>query len=331
MSSETTVSAIPTQVYGKQPAGLFGFSGSQLVALVVMLAAVIVAPFFLYPVFVMKLLCFALFACAFNLLIGYVGLMSFGHAAYFGMGGYIAGHSAKVLGLTPELSIIAGGAIGAAMGLVFGWLAIRRQGIYFAMITLALAQMIYFFCVQAPFTGGEDGIQAIPRGKLFGVIDLSSDLAMYWVVAAVFVFCFLLIHRIVHSPFGQVMKAIRENEPRTISLGYRTDDYKLVAFVLSCAVAGVAGATKSLVFGIATLTDVHFSMSGEVVLMTLVGGMGTIFGPVVGAGVVVAMQNYLAEMGAWVTVIQGCVFVACVLAFRRGVVGEIGNLFKVKL
>ncbi|MCE2762311.1 MAG: branched-chain amino acid ABC transporter permease [Acetobacteraceae bacterium] len=296
-----------------------------------MFAALVVAPFFLYPVFLMKLLCFAMFACAFNLLIGYVGLTSFGHAAYFGMGGYIAAHSAKVWGLTPEISILIGAVLAGMQGAIFGWVAIRRQGIYFAMITLALAQMIYFFCLQAPFTGGEDGIQAVPRGHLFGVISLANDMTMYWFVAAVFVACFLLIHRIVHSPFGQVLKAIRENEPRTTSLGYRTDDYKLVAFILSATLAGVAGGTKSLVFGIATLTDVHWSMSGEVLLMTLVGGLGTVFGPMIGAAVIVAMQNYLAEMGAWVTVIQGVIFIACVLAFRRGIVGEIANLLRVRL
>jgi branched-chain amino acid transport system permease protein len=317
------------------PAGpqehIFGFTKAQFIALLVMFAALVVAPFFLYPVFLMKLLCFALFACAFNLLIGYVGLTSFGHAAYFGMGGYIAAHSAKVWGLTPEISILIGALLAGVQGAIFGWVAIRRQGIYFAMITLALAQMIYFFCLQAPFTGGEDGIQAVPRGHLFGFISLAPDMNMYWFVAAVFVLCFLLIHRIVHSPFGQVLKAIRENEPRTTSLGYRTDDYKLVAFILSATIAGVAGGTKSLVFGIATLTDVHWSMSGEVLLMTLVGGLGTVFGPMIGAAVIVAMQNYLAEMGAWVTVIQGVIFIACVLAFRRGIVGEIGNLLRVRL
>jgi branched-chain amino acid transport system permease protein len=317
------------------PAGpqehIFGFTKAQFIALLVMFAALVVAPFFLYPVFLMKLLCFALFACAFNLLIGYVGLTSFGHAAYFGMGGYIAAHSAKVWGLTPEISILIGALLAGVQGAIFGWVAIRRQGIYFAMITLALAQMIYFLCLQAPFTGGEDGIQAVPRGHLFGFISLAPDMNMYWFVAAVFVLCFLLIHRIVHSPFGQVLKAIRENEPRTTSLGYRTDDYKLVAFILSATIAGVAGGTKSLVFGIATLTDVHWSMSGEVLLMTLVGGLGTVFGPMIGAAVIVAMQNYLAEMGAWVTVIQGVIFIACVLAFRRGIVGEIGNLLRVRL
>ena len=322
-----TSSAVPA---GPQES-IFGFTKAQFIALLVMVAALVVAPFFLYPVFLMKLLCFALFACAFNLLIGYVGLTSFGHAAYFGMGGYIAAHSAKVWGLTPEISILIGALLAGVQGAIFGWVAIRRQGIYFAMITLALAQMIYFFCLQAPFTGGEDGIQAVPRGHLFGFISLAPDMNMYWFVAAVFVLCFLLIHRIVHSPFGQVLKAIRENEPRTTSLGYRTDDYKLVAFILSATIAGVAGGTKSLVFGIATLTDVHWSMSGEVLLMTLVGGLGTVFGPMIGAAVIVAMQNYLAEMGAWVTVIQGVIFIACVLAFRRGIVGEIGNLLRVRL
>jgi len=240
-----TSSAVPA---GPQES-IFGFTKAQFIALLVMFAALVVAPFFLYPVFLMKLLCFALFACAFNLLIGYVGLTSFGHAAYFGMGGYITAHSAKVWGLTPEVSILIGALLAGVQGAIFGWVAIRRQGIYFAMITLALAQMIYFLCLQAPFTGGEDGIQAVPRGHLFGFISLAPDMNMYWFVAAVFVLCFLLIHRIVHSPFGQVLKAIRENEPRTTSLGYRTDDYKLVAFILSATIAGVAGGTKSLVFG----------------------------------------------------------------------------------
>ena len=312
-------------------AGFWGFTKAQSVAFLVMAAFVLVSPFFLYPVFLMKVLCFALFACAFNLLIGYVGLLSFGHAAYFGMGAYITGYAAKAWGVPPELAILMGGATGALLGLPFGWLAIRRAGIYFAMITLALAQMVYFFALQAPFTGGEDGIQAIPRGTLLGVFDLTSDMTMYWLVAAIFLAGFLLIHRIVHSPFGQVMKAIRDNEPRATSLGYRTDDYKLMAFVLSATLAGIAGGTKALVFNIATLTDVHWAMSGEVVLMSLVGGLGTVFGPVVGAAVIITMQNYLAEFGAWVLVIQGVIFIACVLAFRRGVVGEIGNALRVKL
>jgi branched-chain amino acid transport system permease protein len=314
-----------------QPRSRWGFTRAQTIAFLVMLICIALAPFFLYPVFLMRVLCFALFACAFNLLIGYVGLLSFGHAAYFGMGSYISAHAAKVWGLSPELSILAGGAVAVALGLPFGWLAIRRSGIYFAMITLALAQMVYFFCLQVPFTGGEDGIQSVPRGSLFGVLPLQSDMTTYWVVAAIFLAGFLLIHRIVHSPFGQVMKAIRENEPRAISLGYRTDDYKLLAFAISAGIAGIAGGTKALVFGIATLTDVNWPMSGEVVLITLLGGLGTVFGPVVGAAVIVTLENYLAEMGAWVTVVQGAIFVACVLAFRRGVVGEIGQALKVRL
>ncbi|WP_431285849.1 branched-chain amino acid ABC transporter permease [Humitalea sp. 24SJ18S-53] len=324
-------SGVPPVPQPAAEAGILGFSGAQVAAFAALVAFVAISPFFLYPVFLMKVLCFALFACAFNLLIGYVGLLSFGHAAFFGMGGYIAGHLAKVAGLTPELAILCGGLVAATLGGGIGWLAIRRTGIYFAMITLALAQMVYFFCLQAPFTGGEDGIQSIPRGRLFGVIPLGNDMTLYWLVASIFLIGFLLIHRIVHSPFGQVMKAIRENEPRAISLGYRADDYKLIAFVLSAGLAGVAGATKSIVFGIATLTDVHWSMSGEVVLMTLVGGLGTIFGPVIGAAVIITMQNYLAEFGAWVTVIQGVIFVACVLAFRRGIVGEIAHRLGVRL
>jgi branched-chain amino acid transport system permease protein len=310
---------------------MFGFTRAQATGFVLMVALIILAPAVLYPVFLMKVLCFALFACAFNLLIGYVGLLSFGHAAYFGMGCYVAAWAAKTWGLSAELSILAAGLTGAALGMLFGWLAIRRAGIYFAMITLALAQMVYFFCLQAPFTGGEDGIQQVPRPPLFGAISLQSDMAIYWLVAGVFLLGFLLIHRIVTSPFGQVLKAIRENEPRATSLGYRTDDYKWVAFVLSTFLAGIAGGTKALVFGIATLTDVHWSMHGEVVLMSLVGGLGTLFGPVVGALILTAMENYLAQFGAWVTVMQGVVFVFCVLAFRRGVIGELGALLRMKL
>ncbi len=331
MADTTAITANSIPAPAAEDHGIWGFSRAQFGALGVMLVILAVGPFLLYPVFLMKLLCFALFACAFNLLIGYVGLLSFGHAAYFGMGGYRAGQAAKVWGLTPELAIIVGGAPAAGLGAIAGWVAIRRQGIYFAMITLALAQMIYFLCVQLPFTGGEDGIQAIPRGNLLGIVPLDRDLTLYWVVAGIFLLGFLMIHRIIHSPYGMVLKSIRENEPRATSLGYRTDDYKLLAFILSAGLAGVAGATKSIVFGIATLTDVHWSMSGEVVLMTLVGGLGTVFGPVVGAAVIVTMQNYLAELGAWVTVIQGVIFVICVLAFRRGIVGEIGNWLKVKL
>ena len=310
---------------------MFGFSRAQTVAFWIMVAAIVISPFFLYPVFLMRVLCMALFACAFNLMIGYVGLLSFGHAAFFGMGSYITAWTMKFWHLDASLAILLGGLTGAVLGLMLGYLAIRRSGIYFAMITLALAQMIYFFCLEAPFTHGEDGIQQVPRGVLFGVIDLANDMTMYWVTAAIFIGGFLLIHRIIHSPFGQVLKGIRDNEPRATSLGYRTDDYKLIAFVLSCMLAGVAGGTKALVFGIATLTDVNYPMSGEVVLMTLLGGLGTVFGPVMGSVVLMAMENYLAEFGAWVTVTQGAIFIICVLAFRRGIVGEIGNLLKLKL
>ncbi|MCL4699728.1 MAG: branched-chain amino acid ABC transporter permease, partial [Burkholderiaceae bacterium] len=278
--------------------------------------------------FMMKVMCFALFACAFNLLIGFSGLLSFGHAMFLGSAGYAAAHAAKVWGFTPELAILFGTACAAALGTLAGWLAIRRQGIYFAMITLALAQMVFFFCLQAKFTGGEDGIQGVPRGLLFGLVDLRAPLAMYAVVAVVFLGGFALIYRIIHSPFGQVLKAIRENEARAISLGYDTDRYKHLAFVLSATLAGLAGATKAIVFQLASLTDVHWTMSGEVVLMTLLGGLGTVFGPVVGAAVIVTMQNYLAQLGAWVTVVQGVIFVVCVLAFRRGIVGELGHWLK---
>ncbi|MBU6483390.1 MAG: branched-chain amino acid ABC transporter permease [Betaproteobacteria bacterium] len=277
-----------------------------------------------YPVIVEKAMCFALFACAFNLLLGFGGLLSLGHAMFLGTAGYVCAYAAKRLGFPPELAIAAGTAASAALGLVVGALAIRRQGIYFSMITLAIAQMMYFLYVQAPFTHGEDGIQGVPRGRLFGMIDLSQSLAMYYTVLVVFIAAFLLIYRIIHSPFGQVLKAIRENEPRAVSLGYDADRYKLLAFVLSATLAGLAGALKAIVFQLASLTDVHWSMSGEVVLMTLLGGMGTIFGPVVGAFIIVALENYLAGFGEWVTVITGAIFVVCVLAFRRGVVGEAG-------
>ncbi|HJU20302.1 MAG TPA: branched-chain amino acid ABC transporter permease [Stellaceae bacterium] len=290
-----------------------------------------VAPLFIYPVFLMQVLCFALFACAFNLLVGYVGLLSFGHAAFFGIAGYVCGHAAKVWGLTPELAIIAGSLAAVGLGFVIGALAIRSQGIYFAMITLAFAQMVYFYCVQAKFTHGEDGIQGIPRGHLFGTVDLDNMTSMYLVVIIIFLASFLLIYRIIHSPFGQVLKAIRENETRAVSLGYNVDRYKLIAFVLSAGLSGLAGATDTLVFQLAALTNVHWSMSGEVVLMTLVGGLGTVFGPVVGAMMIVAMQQYLAELGSWVLVAQGAVFVICVLAFRRGVVGEFGRKLRTPL
>jgi len=305
-----------------------GVMRHQQIAFLVMAGFFILAPLVIYPVFLMKVMCFALFACAFNLLIGYVGLLSFGHAMFFGMAGYATAYSAKVWGFTPELAILFGTASAGVLGVLVGLLAIRRLGIYFAMITLALAQMVFFFCLQAPFTGGEDGIQAVPRGKLFGLIDLTEASMMYPFVLAIFLGGFLLIYRIVHSPFGQVLKAIRENESRAVSLGYDVERYKLLAFVLSATLAGLAGGTKSLVFQLASLTDVHWSMSGEVVLMTLVGGLGTIFGPVIGAAVIITMENYLAQLGAWVTVVQGVVFVICVLAFRRGIIGEIGHAMK---
>jgi len=295
------------------------------IATAVMVAAFVVAPHVgIYPVFLMKALCFALFACAFNLLIGFGGLLSFGHAMFLGTAGYVCAYTAKAWGWPPEAAILAGTAVAMVLGVVTGALAIRRQGIYFAMITLALAQMMFFFYLQAPFTGGEDGIQSVPRGRLFGVFDLSRTLVLYYFVLAVFVAGFLLIYRIIHSPFGNVLKAIRENEPRAISLGYDAVRYKLIAFVLSATLAGLAGATKAIVFQLASLTDVHWTMSGEVVLMTLLGGMGTIFGPVAGAFTIIGLENYLAGFGQWVTVITGAIFVVCVLAFRRGIVGEIG-------
>jgi len=308
------------------------------------LAVALAAPFFGYPVFLMKLLCFALFACAFNLLIGFTGLLSFGHAAFFGSAGYVTGHLLANVGLSPELGILAGVAASAVLGLVIGSLAIRRQGIYFSMITLALAQMVYFAALRSPYTHGEDGLQGVPRGKLLGLVDLSSDLTLYYVVLAIFVLGFALIVRTVHSPFGQVLKAIKENEPRAISLGYDADRYKLLAFVLSAALTGLAGATKTVVLGFETLTDVHWTMSGLVVLMTLVGGMGTMAGPIIGAFIIVALENKLGEVGTalaemtgieWfsslgesVGMVTGLIFIVCVLLFRRGIVGEIGALFE---
>ncbi len=300
----------------------------QWVAAGLMVAFFAIAPYFIYPVFLMKVMCFALFACAFNLLLGFGGLLSFGHAMFFGTSGYAAAHAAKVWGLTPELSVLFATLCATVLAWVVGLLAIRRQGIYFAMITLALSQMVYFVYLQTPFTGGEDGIQGVPHGHLLGLIDLNNEAAMYVFVMAIFLLGFGLVWRIVHSPFGQVLKAIRENEQRALSLGYDTDRFKLIAFILSGTVAGMAGGTKALVFQLASLTDVHWTMSGEVVLMTLVGGLGTLFGPVIGAAVIVTMQNYLAQLGSWVTVVQGLVFVVCVMLFRKGVVGEIANLIK---
>ena len=305
-----------------------------------LLLGLIAAPFMgAYPVFVMKLMCFALFACAFNLLLGYTGLLSFGHAAFFGGAAYVTGHAIKVWHLTPELGILFGVVFGALLGVVFGWLAIRRQGIYFSMITLALAQMLFFACLQMPFTGGEDGLQAVPRGKLFGLLSLESDWTMYYVALVIVVLAFLLIMRTVHSPFGQVLKALKENEPRAISLGYDVNRFKLLAFVISAALAGLAGSLKTVVLGFATLTDVHWTASGQVILMTLVGGLGLLSGPIVGSAVIVALENKIGDVGkaladltgvAWfnglgeaVSLVTGLIFIVCVLAFRRGVVGEI--------
>ena len=318
-----------------EPAAAAGLrSHSEMIAFAAMAAVLAIAPFLAYPIFLMKALCFALFACAFNLLIGYVGLLSFGHALFFGWAAYVSAHAAKVWGLPPEIAILSGTAAGAALGAIVGGLAIRRQGIYFAMITLALAQMMFFFAVQAPFTHGEDGIQAVPRGKLLGLIDLAdpTNLTMYATVLVIFLVCFLLIYRIINSPFGEVLKAIRENESRAVSLGYKTERYKLVAFVLSATFAGVAGATKALVFQLASLTDVDWPTSGEVILMTLVGGLGTLFGPVAGAFFVISLETYLTtRIGQWVLVVQGLIFVLCVMVLRQGIVGEIARVLRIRL
>jgi branched-chain amino acid transport system permease protein len=303
----------------------------ERVLLALGIAALLAAPFFVYPIFLMKMLCFALFACAFNLLLGYTGLLSFGHAAFFGGAAYFTAHAAKVWGWPPEAAILLGVAGGALLGLVIGFFAIRRQGIYFAMITLALSQMFFFFCVQAPFTGGEDGIQGVPRGALFGVLDLHKPLNIYYTVLAIFLIGVFAIWRIVHSPFGMILRSIRENESRAISLGYSVGNYKLAAFVMSAALAGLAGAAKAIVFQFATLTDVGWQMSGEVILMTLLGGIGTMVGPIVGAGLVVALQNTLATSEFPVTIATGIIFMICVLVFRRGIVGEIYARFGKRL
>src|SRR5271156_4388346 len=301
----------------------------EMIVFAVMAALLLVVPFTsLYPFFVMQALCFALLACAFNLLIGYGGLLSFGHAMFLGTAGYVSAHALKVWGLPPELGILAGTAAAAGLGVITGLIAIRRQGIYFAMITLALSQLLYFIYLQTPFTHGEDGIQGIPQGHLFGFLNLSNPTILYYVILGGFLFGFLVIFRTINSPFGEVLKAIRENEPRAISLGYKTDQYKLLAYILSGTLAGFAGSLKVFVAQNASLSDVEVSMSGLIVLMTLVGGLGTVFGPVVGAFIIIAMQQYLAGFGQWVTVIQGVIFVACVLTFRRGIVGEIAHLFR---
>ncbi len=319
--TKTATAALNASAMSKAPAFMNATRITYLALLVLLMTAPALG---LYPVLVMKLLCFALFACAFNLLLGFTGLLSFGHAAFFGSAAYVTGWFVKSQGWTPELALLAGTVAAGLIGLVVGLVAIRRQGIYFAMITLAIAQMVYFVCLQAPFTGGEDGLQGVPRGRLLGLMPLDSDTTMYYFVVALFVLCFLFISRIVHSPFGQVLKMIRENEPRAISLGYQVDRYKLLAFVLSAALSGLAGSLKTLVMGFATLSDVHWSMSGEVILMTLLGGVGTFLGPVLGSSVVIGLQNLLADkVGSWVSVIIGVIFVVCVLAFRKGIVGEL--------
>ena len=320
--------ALPLDTARAASPGTAGMPVLHMVIFAGLLVLGLIAPYVLYPVFVMKVLCFALFACAFNLLLGFGGLLSFGHAAYFGGASYVSAHAAKVWGFPPEVAILAGTIAAAVLGLAIGSLAIRRQGIYFAMVTLAFAQMVFFFSVQAPFTGGEDGIQSVPRGHLFGLISMAPDLNLYFFVLAVVSIGLLVIYRIIHSPFGQVLKGIRDNEPRMISLGYRTRRYKLAVFVLSAALAGTAGATKAIVFQLASLTDVHWTMSGEVVLMTLLGGMGTVFGPILGAAVIVTMQNYLATFGDWVTIGQGIIFVVAVMLFREGIVGVLSRIIK---
>lgn len=297
----------------------------SLIVILIVAAVLLALPAVIYPVFLMKAMCFALFAAAFNLLLGYAGLLSFGHAAFFGMASYVCAYTMKTYGLTPELGVLAGTAAAGLLGLVFGALAIRSRGIYFAMVTLALAQLVYFFCLQAPFTGGEDGVQAVPRGYFLGMIDLSRSDRLYYFVLAVCALGFAAIYRLVHSPFGLALQAIKDNEPRAVSLGYNTARYKLGAFVISALLAGVAGSTKALVFQLASLTDVNWHMSGEVVLMTLLGGLGTLVGPIVGAVLLTSIQNYLAQTGAWVTIIQGVIFFLCVLCFRAGIVGSLRN------
>lgn len=312
----TTPATLDTPAAGASSAPL------RLALLLLVVAALVLAPFFFYPIFLMKILCFALFAAAFNLLLGYTGLLSFGHAAFFGGAAYATAHAVKVWNWTPETGVLAGVAAAAVLGLAIGALAIRRQGIYFSMITLALSQMVFFFCLQAPFTGGEDGIQGVPRGRFLGLVDLADPIAMYFFVLGTFLLGLFAVYRIVHSPFGTILRAIRENEPRAVSLGYSVSAYKLGAFVMSASLAGLAGGTKALVFQFATLTDVTWQMSGEVILMTLLGGIGTLLGPVIGAGLVVSIQNSLATSAFPVTVITGVIFMVCVLVFRRGIVGE---------
>lgn len=310
------------------PAAPTKWLSPQLIAFAILAAILVVLPFFVYTPFLMKVLCFALFASSLGLLLGYGGLLSFGHAAYFGMASYACAHAAKVWSLPPVLSILFGTLVAVLLGVAIGALAIRRQGIYFSMVTLAFAQMVYFFCLRAPFTGAEDGIQGVPRGEIFG-ISLADNSTLYWMVAAIFFASILFIYRVIYSPFGLVLTAIREHEPRAMSLGYRVNQYKLLIFVISSGLAGLAGATKAIVTQIASLSDVHWSMSGEVVLMTILGGIGSIFGPIMGAVAIATMQDYLAWLGSWVTVLQGVIFVLCVLLFRRGIVGVLGKWLKI--
>jgi branched-chain amino acid transport system permease protein len=326
-----STSPLLAAVNGKREFSFLSFSGSQAYAFLIMVGLLLIAPAIIYPVFLMKVLCFAIFACSLNLISGYGGLMSFGHAAYFGIGAYTAAWCTKSWGITPELAVLFGGVVGASFGAVFGWIAIRKPGMFFTMITMALGQAVYFVCVQVPFTNGEDGIQQVPRGALFGAIPLASNYVLYWTLTILFLAVFLFIHRLVQSPFGQVLKAIRDNEPRAMSLGYRTQNYKLITYVLATFLAGAAGSAKSIVFGIATLTDVGFNMSGEVVMMTLLGGMGTLFGPVVGALLTASLEHFLVAFGAWIYIVQGTVFALCVLIFRRGLIGEINARFNSRL
>lgn len=310
---------------------ILSFSGAQSIAFLVMVGLLLLSPAVVYPVFLMKILCYAIFACSLNLIAGYGGLMSFGHAAYFGIGAYAAAWCTKNWAITPEVGILIGGTAGALSGVVFGWIAIRRPGMFFTMVTMAIGQAVYFVCVQAPFTNGEDGIQQVPRGNFLGVLPLVDNMTMYWLVCLLFLGVFLFLHRLTQSPFGHVLQSIRDNEPRAISLGYKTQNFKLITYVIATFLAGVAGATKSIVFGIATLTDIGFNMSGEVVLMSLLGGMGTIFGPVVGATLTASLAYFLSPYGAWIYIAQGTVFAVCVLIFRRGFIGEINKRWHTKL
>lgn len=330
-TGNTAIAETERVAAGARPSEILGFTRPRAILFALFLAVVVLAPTVLYPVFLMKIYCFIIFACAYNLLLGYTGLMSFGHAAFFGTGAYLCGYAATRLGLPFELAVLTGTAASAAMGFVFGWIAIRRTGLYFAMITLALAQMVYFLALQLPFTGGENGIQAVPRGSLLGLVSLSSNTALYWTMSAIVVAVLVLYNRIVHSPFGQVLRAIRNNPERAMSLGYDVDRFKVAAFTISAALSGFAAALKTVIFGIATLTDVSLVISTEVVLINLVGGIGTIFGPVVGSFIILSLEHFLAPFGPWVLFVQGIVFMAFVLLFRQGVVGELQKRLRTHL